>query len=411
MAKKTDGAAAADGAYHEHTFSAFGGHPLTLAVPVGSSVLGLADGVAVGDGAGSGGLAALGIHDAEQLVAVAAIPDARDGLQEALGVTKAALDNLVKDARKLLPAPVAERLEVPLPVMYGLGAVPPPDGPAPAGSGADDPVAAAAAEGVGAAGSANLISRMSPIRNQGNRGTCVSFTLTALHEYARRVRGDEVNLSEQHLYDEIKRIDMAPAACGTWQRVGATVLGQRGQCREVVWPYNPNLPCNNNGIMPGNARTDAAARKLGVGSLVPTNVAAIKAALATRRPVGFSIPVYSSWFRSAEVQRSGRITMPVPGDTQEGGHAILGVGYQDDPAYPGGGYFLIRNSWGTGWAYQSPYRQGYGTLPYAYVSGYNWEAYTLTAPVSLDEPTPAPAEETRRTVTITIRGNVNLVIE
>ena len=226
-----------------------------------------------------------------------------------------------------------------------------------------------------------------------------------------RVGGVPVDLSEQYLYDEIKQIDQSPAACGTWQRFGAQILAARGQCREIVWGYNPNLPCNGNGVMPANARADAAARKLALAPVAPKNVAAIKAALATRRPVGFSIPVYTSWYRSAEVQRSGRLTMPLPNDTQEGGHAICAVGYQDLATAPGGGYFLIRNSWGTGWAYQSPYGPGYGVIPYAYIAGYNWEAYTLAAAVGLDDEPPAPPEEPRRTVTITIRGNVNLVIE
>lgn len=37
------------------------------------------------------------------------------------------------------------------------------------------------------------------------------------------------------------------------------------------------------------------------------------------------------------------------------------MGYQDDASSPGGGYFLVRNSWGTSWGYQCPYGAGYGT--------------------------------------------------
>src|SRR5205814_320276 len=83
-------------------------------------------------------------------------------------------------------------------------------------------------------------------------------------------------------------------------------LGSRGQCREVVWAYNPNLPCNNNGTMPPNARADAAHYKLALASLSPQNVAAIKSALAGLRPVGISIPAYTSWYSSPETTRAGR---------------------------------------------------------------------------------------------------------
>ena len=59
---------------------------------------------------------------------------------------------------------------------------------------------AAMTEAVALPQSVNLINRMSPI--QASRGTCVSFTLTAINEYVRRVSGRVVNLSELHLYYE-----------------------------------------------------------------------------------------------------------------------------------------------------------------------------------------------------------------
>jgi C1A family cysteine protease len=31
------------------------------------------------------------------------------------------------------------------------------------------------------------------------------------------------------------------------------------------------------------------------------------------------------------------------------GHAMLAVGYQDDPEVEGGGYLIVRNSWGKSW--------------------------------------------------------------
>ena len=77
--------------------------------------------------------------------------------------------------------------------------------------------------------SVNLIPYMSSIRNQASRGTCVSFTLTALNEYILRRRGRVRDLSEQHLYYEIKLIDGASSGCGTWQvrAVNALPTGAR----------------------------------------------------------------------------------------------------------------------------------------------------------------------------------------
>jgi hypothetical protein len=76
------------------------------------------------------------------------------------------------------------------------------------------------------------------------------------------------------------------------------------------------------------------------------------------------------------VQLSGQITMPLPGENMVGGHAMVLVGYQDDDSVPGGGFFILRNSWGKLWGVNCKYGAGYGTIPYKYISKYCWEAYT-----------------------------------
>ena len=46
------------------------------------------------------------------------------------------------------------------------------------------------------------------------------------------------------------------------------------------------------------------------------------------------------------------------GEAVIGGHAVVGVGYDDAKQW-----FIVRNSWGAGWG-----MKGYFTLPYAYVT-------------------------------------------
>ena len=112
----------------------------------------------------------------------------------------------------------------------------------------------------------------------------------------------------------------------------------------------------------------------------PRSVASYKNHMSLQRPVTLSIPVYNSWYLSAETRRSGRITMRVGREVAEGGHAVCLVGYQDSASSPGGGYFIVRNSWGTGWAYASPYGPGYGTIPYQYIANEASEAFTAEVP-------------------------------
>ena len=72
----------------------------------------------------------------------------------------------------------------------------------------------------------------------------------------------------------------------------------------------------------------------------------------------FGFTVYES-FESAAVAKSGHVPLPASGESVVGGHAVVGVGYDDAQQR-----FIVRNSWGAGWGLK-----GYFTLPYAYVTG------------------------------------------
>ncbi len=383
--------------------SGFGGHPLSAVQYVGAA--------ADGDSAVNR-LAALGIDDADQFVAASSIPGITQELQGALDVDDGTFQALLDVAVGALPADRAALVGQPTSVDdLHLGVrQPTPEMLAEAAESAT----VALAPAVALPASVNLIGFLPPIRNQASRGTCVAFTLTALNEYVLRRRGIVRDLSEQHLYYEVKLIDGAPNGCGTWQSKAVLALRDRGQCRESVWPYNPNPPCNNHGARPLQARPDGLNNKLATLAVSTRSVAAYKAQLALQRPVTLSIPVYNSWYQSAETRRSGRITMRIGAEQSVGGHAICIVGYQDSASSPGGGYFIIRNSWSTNWAYQSPYGAGYGTIPYQYITNDAWEAYTAVVPGVGEGPEDLGDQEqsaAQSSVTIDVGPNIKITIE
>lgn len=360
-------------------------------------------------------LASIGIEDAEQVVAVAAIPDARSELQQVLGLKDKAFQAFLDGVQGMLPAARAAAFGSPSPKNLGLGARPPTaEMTAALERAAVEPEAAEAVE---LPSSVNLISYFQPIRNQGSRGTCVSFTLTALNEYIARRRGIVRDLSEQHLYYETKLIDGAAASCGTWQVRAVTVLSSRGQCRETVWPYLNALPCNNHGARPAAARPDGMNYRLSTLAVPRNSVAAYKTHMSKQRPVTVSIPVYNSWYQSAATRQTGRITMRIGNEASIGGHAVCLVGYVDTPSSPGGGYFIVRNSWGTaGFGSASPFGPGYGTIPYQYIANDAWEAFTAAVP-GINKPEDTDDDRgddkvgSRSTVTIDIGPNVKITIE
>lgn len=417
MSKRQDEESAANAA---QGFSGFGGH--LLASPEG-------EGVAVELGVETENvvstLQSLGIEDAEQVVAVAAIPQVREELQHVLGLKDKAFESFLEQVQKLLPATLAHNLSEPGEKNLGLGVLPPTPEMLQAAEAAA--VEFEAAEAVQLPALVNLVRWFQPIRNQGPRGTCVSFTVTAINEYIKRRRGIVRDLSEQHLYYETKLIDGSPGGCGTWQAKAAIALRVRGQCREAIWPYRSALPCNNHGPLPVVARPDGLNNRLNL-LVVPTrNVLAYKSHMAMQRPVGVSIPVYNSWYQSAATRQTGRITMRIGNEQAIGGHAVCLVGYVDTPASPGGGYFIVRNSWGTtAFGSANPFGAGYGTIPYQYITNDAWEAFTAVVPGILtvrDSDEEEATDDTdggggggggetgSSTVTINVGNNVKITIQ
>ena len=193
-------------------------------------------------------------------------------------------------------------------------------------------------------------------------------------------------MSEEFLYWNCKQNDGIPIQEGTFLRNAFPLLRRDGVCDAMIWPYEPQRDRLNLGVPPPGANANALLhRARDVVNLNATSVNDIKQELSggftedQSVPVAVSIPVYRTWFRSPRVRSTGELIMPLPSDiVPEGGHAICLVGYDEDPDYPGGGYFIFRNSWGEGWAANSQFQPGYGTLPFEYLTKFGWEAWSIS---------------------------------
>ncbi|HEX9930213.1 MAG TPA: C1 family peptidase [Pyrinomonadaceae bacterium] len=242
------------------------------------------------------------------------------------------------------------------------------------------PILAPAAEN-----SKNLIDQyMPPIRDQGDRGTCVAFSTVAVMEYAARRAGFNVNdLSEQYLYWAVKQIDQYPKD-GTWLEFSFPVAKQQGTCLEDLWRYESDvIPGDLTHGNPPNpekcaadALTHAFRRAIRIRNYRQPD--AIKEQLRQDRLVAIAIPVFKSWYKNPASRLTGKIHLPLQSDRFAlNGHAIVLVGYVDDANEPGGGYFIVRNSWGTeNWGSESPFGAGYGLIHYAYIERFNADAWT-----------------------------------
>lgn len=328
-------------------------------------------------------LAGLWITTAEEFRS-AARDDGLQGLADELGITLDQVTALLDQAEAATPDfDGRSAIE-----FLGLGALDEPEG--------QDPSESPGVRGI-LPPQINLIDRMPPVRNQKNRGTCVAHACAAVREYLLGPESTAGNLSEQFLYWACKERDGYPGE-GTWIKTAMAVLEDFGICAEAIWPYNPNKIAGNEGQgpPPADAQEKAGAYRIAKGQIVePRWVDELKEVLADGKPVAFAVPVYAYWL-SEPIRSTGAIRMPLSTDKSLGGHAMCMVGYQDDESVPGGGYFLVRNSWDTVWAKESPIGKGYCRLPYAYMTQLGRSAYTASVPQPVKpkpEPTPTPTPE------------------
>ena len=220
-----------------------------------------------------------------------------------------------------------------------------------------------------------------PVRHQGKRGTCVGHAGAAVLEcLSNRVAGGSLNTSPQFLFYNSKMSDGHPDVDGTWARFAMPTLRTDGNCEEEFWPYEPDeIPGDvHHGPPPDDAVQNARQhRVVNVEELDPRDSEAIRAIVDGGRPAAVSVPVYQNWW-GAVTKSTGKIPMPLPLSLRDGGHAMCVAGYDFDDDFTGGGYFIVRNSWGEEWAPRSPIAPGYGALPFEYIDRYGWEAFTAS---------------------------------
>ena len=332
----------------------------------------------------------LGIESAQEVAALAEMEDTRDLLLDLLGVPQEQEEEFLQKLSKFTPKlPALHRAKFEEVVgPFTTGALPPPMSEFMAAARLSPYVTVK--HPVALPQTIDYREEMPPIRDQGNRGTCVAFATTAVREYLEIRAGADpkhVDLSEQYLYWWCKEHDGIPPDStpygGTYLSVGFKGLEESGEPEERDWPYNPEPAHSDDmgrtgpdGQGPPPEGAVKAAKKYRTSRTItinPTSVDDIKTCLSDRKVVAFTIPVFNSWYRNPAVIRYGKISMPLPGEQPAGGHAMAIVGYVDDDRYPGGGYFIVRNSWAN-WASQSVLGQGYGTIPYKYFQLYGQTA-------------------------------------
>ena len=211
---------------------------------------------------------------------------------------------------------------------------------------------------------------MPPVWDQGDLGACQSYAADAIDQY---IKGYAYTPSHIFTYYNVRKVEGSPADEDTGGTLSGTcrAVKQYGICNSAVWP-NDN---SRFAVEPSAAAyADGAAGNDGLEEFYRVeSVNEARQALAAGHLPYIGIRIYEN-FETEETMESGII--PAPEGALLGGHALVIVGHHDNPAaslsqvlrdlfagrWPAfwsglkglfrrrgsKGYFLIRNSWGTG---------------------------------------------------------------
>ena len=198
----------------------------------------------------------------------------------------------------------------------------------------------------------------SPVENQGNLGSCTGNSLAGAVEFLElKDKVHFVDVSRLFIYYNERVIEHSVKEdAGAQIRDGIKTLVKQGVCSETTWPY----VVSKFAVKPSAACYKEALKHQVTSYARIQTLDEMRTCLADGYPFVFGFTVYES-FESAQVARTGVVSMPKPGERTLGGHAVLGVGY-DDAAKR----FTVRNSWGADWG-----MKGYFTIPYDYLDNRN----------------------------------------
>ncbi|MGD0022701.1 MAG: C1 family peptidase [Smithellaceae bacterium] len=211
------------------------------------------------------------------------------------------------------------------------------------------------------------------VKDQKSCGSCWAFSVTGALESQFLIKflapGKSMDLSEQILVSCGADGTDGYGCGGGFTTDAAQFLHDQGTGKESCYPYKAkdeswgytcDKACVNWHFLPYQLNSSD------YGAFTPASATDLKSAIQSYGPVSVTFNVHYDFYfyKKGVYSYSGYPDLPYCHATAPycGGHAVLAVGYQDDITAPGGGYFIVKNSWGSGWGMKGFFNIAYSEL-------------------------------------------------
>jgi hypothetical protein len=219
------------------------------------------------------------------------------------------------------------------------------------------------------------------VRQQGKRGACQVFALVGVIEYQLAQRGKRVDLSEQFIMWAANEAAGLNRTEGFNPDLLIAGLKQYGICEESLMPYVPRNEAigkpSAEALKDAETRTSCTVISIKHwSSAIGFDNKDIKE-ISNRLDKGVPVTATLCWpfgLYDEQIVDSQHfiIDKSIDGKSKDG-HGVVLVGYGLDDKVAGGGYFILRNSWGLKFA-----DQGYARITFDYAKKYGIDAYVVT---------------------------------